>query len=68
VCGLAGDADRLYWHLVALVAALLRFLAPAFYCRAWSPWLRIVSTACVVVVVVIVVQVGVPFLQGLILV
>lgn len=48
----------LYRHLTVLVTGLFRFLAPAFYCRSWAPWCRLVLTVLVVVVLVLVVRAG----------
>lgn len=45
-------------HLIVLVTGLLRFLAPAFYCRSWAPWFRLVITVLVIVVLVLVVRGG----------
>ena len=53
-------SPALYRHLIVLVTALLRFLEPAFYCRSWAPWFRIVITVLIIVVVVLVVTGGVP--------
>lgn len=45
-----------YRHLMMLVTGLLSFLAPAFYCRSWAPWLRIIITVTVVVVLVLIIN------------
>lgn len=47
------DNPGFYRHLMVLVMGLCRFLAPAFYCRSWAPWFRIIITVFVVVVLVL---------------
>jgi hypothetical protein len=44
----------LYRDLMMLVTGLLRFLEPAFYCRSWAPWWRIVISVVVIVVLIVI--------------
>lgn len=41
-------------HLMMMATSLLRFLAPAIYCRSWAPWWRLIITVVVVIVLIIV--------------
>ena len=44
-------------HILTLVATLLGVFTPAIYAASWAPWLRWALTACLGVILVLVVYV-----------
>jgi hypothetical protein len=42
--------------LIALVSALAMAMAPAFYMVSWRPWVRYMTSICILVVLIVIVR------------